>query len=64
MDRDTLVVQRLVALFVLGCAVFGFPVMAMFDGRAGAAWPGLALYLFGAWAAFIALLYRVMRRSR
>lgn len=64
MDRDTLVVQRLVALFVLGCALFGVPVMALFDGQSGAAWPVLAVYLFGAWAAFIVLLYRVMRTSR
>ena len=64
MERDTLVGQRLVALFILGCALFGYPIMTLFDGHDGAGWPRLALYLFGLWAALIAGLYRVMRHSR
>jgi len=63
MERDTLVGQRLVALFVLGWVVFGYPVMALFDGQTDARWPVLALYLFGVWIALIAALYRVMRKA-
>ncbi|MBL8286954.1 MAG: hypothetical protein JNL85_03135 [Rubrivivax sp.] len=49
--------QRLVALFALGTLLLTYPVLALFN-RDGLVFgvPILYAYLFGAWAALIALL--------
>lgn len=49
--------QRLVALFLLGCLMFNYPLMYVFsvDGRILGI-PILFAYLFTAWAALIALI--------
>ena len=56
--------QRLVALFLLGCVLFNYPLMAIFsvDGRFLGI-PVLFAYLFGAWAALIALIVLVSERG-
>ena len=49
--------QRLVALFLLGCLLFNYPLMYVFsiDGRVFGV-PILFAYLFSAWAVLIALI--------
>ena len=55
--------QRLVGLFLLGCLLFNYPLLALFNARATVAGiPLLYAYLFTAWALLIALAVLVMRR--
>ncbi|HEV8314199.1 MAG TPA: hypothetical protein VGQ23_14115 [Burkholderiaceae bacterium] len=60
-----MVAQRLVALFVLGCLLFSYPLLSLFN-TGGTLWgiPLLYVYLFGAWGALIALMVLVVERSR
>jgi hypothetical protein len=55
-DRDVKG-QRLIALFVLGCLLFNYPVLSLFN-VAGAVFgvPVLYAYLFVAWALLIMLM--------
>jgi hypothetical protein len=55
--------QRLAALFLLGCLLFNYPLLQLFS-RDGALFgiPLLYGYLFGAWAALIALMALVIER--
>ncbi|MCM2252948.1 MAG: hypothetical protein NDJ19_11365 [Ramlibacter sp.] len=56
--------QRLVALFMLGCLVFSYPLLSLFNvGGTVAGIPVLFAYLFGAWAALIGLMILVVERS-
>lgn len=54
MIRPTLKGQRLVALSLLGCLVFNYPLLSLFAGDARA-WgiPLLYVYLFSAWGLLI-----------
>ncbi|MBL8520218.1 MAG: hypothetical protein JNK75_06055 [Betaproteobacteria bacterium] len=54
---------RLIAVLLLGVALFNFPLLAVFNVKA-VLWgiPVLYLYLFGAWAALIGLVYWVAQR--
>ena len=57
--------QRLVGLFLLGCLLFNYPLLALFNARATVAGiPLLYAYLFSAWALLIALAVLVMRRHQ
>ena len=55
--------QRLVALFVLGCVLFNFPLLALFN-LPGTVFgvPILYAYVFVAWAALIALMAWVIEK--
>ena len=54
---------RLVALFLLGCLLFSYPLLALFNVRATVLGiPLLYAYLFTAWALLIALVAVVMER--
>jgi hypothetical protein len=56
--------QRLAALFVLGCLLFSFPLLALFNaGGTVFGIPVLYAYLFGVWAGLIALMILVIERS-
>lgn len=56
--------QRLVALFMLGCLVFSYPLLSLFNvGGTVAGIPVLFAYLFGVWAALIAMMILVVERS-
>ena len=49
--------QRLIALFVLGCLLFNYPVLSLFNVPAVAfGVPVLYAYIFIAWAALIAMM--------
>lgn len=52
-----LTAQRLAALFLLGCVLFNFPVLALFN-HPGEVFgvPVLYAWLFGVWAALIGLM--------
>jgi hypothetical protein len=56
--------QRLVGLFLLGCLLFNYPMLALFNVRATLLGvPLLYAYLFAAWALLIALVACVMERT-
>jgi len=56
--------QRLAALFLLGIALFNYPLLALFN-RPDTIWgiPVLYAYVFGAWALFVALLALVVEKT-
>ena len=56
--------QRLVGLFLLGCLLFNYPLLALFNVRATVfGVPLLYAYLFAAWALLIALVAVIMERA-
>lgn len=57
--------DRLVALFVLGCLVLTYPLLALFN-RSGTVFgvPLLYVYLFGVWAVLIGLAAWTVRAGR
>ena len=55
--------QRLVALFLLGCLLFNYPLFSLFAGSAHVLGvPLLYVYIFFAWAVLIALMALVVER--
>ena len=65
MNFPRLTHQRLIALFLLGCALFNYPLLAVFN-RADDIFgvPLTYLYLFGAWALLIIALALITERGR
>ena len=56
--------ERLVGVFLLGCLLFNFPLLALFNVRATLfGIPMLYAYLFAAWALLIALVAMIMERT-
>lgn len=61
MRKPSLRAYRIVSLFLLGCLLFNYPVLALFNvGASAAGVPVLYVYLFAAWGAVIALAAAVM----
>jgi hypothetical protein len=57
--------QRLVALFILGCLLFNYPVLSLFNVAAVAfGVPVLYAYIFAAWALLVALMALVVETRR
>ena len=58
--------QRLVSVFLLGCLLFTFPILAIFNSSRATLFgiPVLYAYLFGAWAALIVLMAIAVERKR
>jgi hypothetical protein len=55
--------QRLVGIFLLGLVLFNFPLLALFNvGTAVFGIPVLFAYLFLAWAGLILLMYLAIER--
>ena len=55
---------RLVGLFLLGCLLFTYPMLALFNVRATVMGvPVLYAYLFAAWALLIVLVALTMERG-
>jgi hypothetical protein len=49
--------QRLIALFVLGCLLFNYPVLSLFNvPEVAFGVPVLYAYIFAAWALLVALM--------
>ena len=56
--------ERLVGLFLLGCLLFNFPLLALFNVRGTVLGvPVVYAYLFGAWTLLIALVAVIVERS-
>ena len=63
MIRPSIKGQRLVALFLLGCLLFNYPLLSLFGGRDEIfGVPLLYLYVFAVWALFIGLMALVVER--
>jgi hypothetical protein len=59
-DRDVKG-QRLIALFVLGCLLFNYPVLSLFNAAVEfLGVPVLYAYIFAAWALLVALMALVV----
>ena len=57
--------QRLIALFILGCLLFNYPVLSLFNVAAEAfGVPVLYAYIFAAWALLVALMALVVETRR
>ena len=55
--------ERLIGLFLLGCLLFNFPLLALFNVQATVfGIPMLYTYLFVAWGLLIALVAVIMER--
>lgn len=64
MDKANLKEQRLVALCMLGCVLFNYPILAIFNLPAAVLGiPVLYAYIFTAWALLIALMALAIERS-
>lgn len=64
MHRSDITGQRLVAIVLLGCVLFNYPVLSLFS-KPGALFgiPLLYLYIFAVWAFLIGLTVWVIERS-
>lgn len=65
MYRSRLTTQRLAALFLLGCLLFNYPVLALFNKTTlffGI--PVLVAYIFLAWLIFIGLIALIIERRK
>ena len=63
MIKATLTGQRLVALFLLGWVLVNYPILSVFDvDRVWLKIPAIYLYVFGVWAAMIALMAWIIER--
>ena len=57
--------QRLIALCMLGCILFNFPILALFNVPATVfGVPVLYAYIFIAWALLIGLMAWVVEKAR
>jgi hypothetical protein len=65
MNQSRLVAQRLVALFLLGCLLFNFPLLALFNRSAEVLGiPLLYAYIFGVWLVLIVLMALATERRK
>ena len=56
--------ERLAGLFLLGCLLFNFPLLGLFNVHATILGvPVVYAYLFGAWTLLIALVAVIMERT-
>jgi len=63
MQRPGIHGQRLIALFLLGCLLFNYPLLYLFSFEQRLfGVPLLYVYVFAAWAALIALTALVIER--
>ena len=64
MRSDVSSTARVIAVFLLGCLAFAYPLLALFNIPVTAIGvPVLYLYVFGAWAALILLIAWAVRRA-
>jgi hypothetical protein len=63
MNRSGITGQRLAAIFLLGCVLFNYPVLFLFNKPAEIFdIPLLYFYIFAAWALLIGLMAYVIER--
>jgi hypothetical protein len=64
MRSDVSATARVIAVFLLGCLAFVYPLLALFNVPAMVLGvPVLYLYVFGAWAALILLILWAVSRA-
>jgi len=64
MAKSSRIGQRLVGVFLLGCLLFNYPMIVLFNVRSTVLGvPLLYAYLFAAWAMPIALVALIMKRA-
>ena len=64
MRHDIGSTARVIAVFLVGCLAFGYPLLALFNVPATVLGvPVLYLYVFGAWAALILLICWAVGRA-
>lgn len=64
MRSDIGATARVIAVFLLGCLAFGYPLLALFNVPTTVVGvPALYLYVFSAWAALILLIAWAVRRA-
>ena len=57
--------QRLIALFILGCLLFNYPVLSLFNVASEVLGvPVLYAYIFAAWALLVALMALAVESRR
>ena len=57
--------QRLIALFILGCVLFNYPILSLFNVAADAfGVPVLYAYIFAAWAVLVGLMALAVESRR
>ncbi len=65
MYRSRLTTQRLAAIFLLGCLLFNYPMLALFNKSADVlGFPVLYAYVFGVWLGFIVLIAFIVERRQ
>jgi hypothetical protein len=65
MNRSDITGQRLVAVFLLGCVLFNYPLLSLFNKPAEIFdVPLLYIYIFAAWALLIGLMAYVIEKRR
>jgi hypothetical protein len=65
MNRSSIKGQRLAALFIIGCLLFNYPLLHLFNSAAEMLRiPLLYVYIFGAWAALIGVMALVIEKGR
>jgi len=63
MQRRILAGDRLIAAFLIGCVLFNYPLLSIFDrGAEIFDVPLLYIYVFSAWALIIALMAAAVER--
>jgi hypothetical protein len=64
MARPRLTAQRLAALFLLGCVLFNYPLLALFNQSVEVLGiPLLYAYIFGGWLTLIVLMALTIERG-
>jgi hypothetical protein len=64
MPRRHLVSHRLIAMFLLGCLLFNYPLLAVFDRVVSlGVWPATFVWLIGTWLFLIVLMALIVERS-
>ncbi len=64
MQRPGIHGQRLIALFLLGCLLFNYPLLSLFNfDHPLFGIPLLYVYIFAAWVLLIALIAAVVERK-
>jgi len=63
MPKSSRMGQRLIGLFLLGCLLFNYPMLAVFNARGAVLGiPVLYAYVFTTWALLIALMALVVEK--
>jgi predicted permease len=65
MNRSGITGQRLVAVFLLGCVLFNYPLLSLFNTPGEILnIPLLYIYIFGAWALLIGVMAYVIEKRK